>query len=208
MSSYLLKINFLTNYSLTNYTYIYIYIKSRCKHGFPLFSFSIRPSLLPGLLTCILCLRRAVIGKFLLGDQHWHVHVKGSMGECHLWVLSCFFSSVPHVLFVLLGWFLTWYIYIYIYIYKQDLLLNNPQRLIYHKTRTNQQIVVDGNWFISHFLVSIKLTKEYKTIYSIWIYILGNLNLFNLIFIQLNNRNTILCNHYTKYLILHIIAVY
>ena len=31
------------------------------------------------------------------------------------------------------------YIYIYIYIYKQDLALNNPQRLICHKTQPTKQ---------------------------------------------------------------------
>ena len=48
--------------------------------------------------------------KFLLASQHWHVHVKGLKGECHLWVRPCFSSSVPHALFILFGWLVVWFI--------------------------------------------------------------------------------------------------
>ena len=58
-----------------------------------------------GLLDDILCLHKGVVGKFLLVDQNWHVHVKGSIGEHHILVCPCFFSSVPHILLVLFGWF-------------------------------------------------------------------------------------------------------
>ena len=53
------------------------------------------PSLLVGLPNYILCPHRAVVDKFLLNGQHWYIHVKGSIGECHLWVCPCFSSSVP-----------------------------------------------------------------------------------------------------------------
>ena len=45
---------------------------------------------------------------FLLVGQHWHIHVKGSIGECHLWLYPCLSSNVPHVLFILLERFLRW----------------------------------------------------------------------------------------------------
>ena len=51
--------------SLSIYIYIYPY----------------HPLLTPDLLNYILCPHRTVVGKFLMVDQHWHVHVKGSMGE-------------------------------------------------------------------------------------------------------------------------------
>ena len=85
-----------------------IFIKSCCKHEFPRHSLPIRPyhpSLPAGPLNWILCLSRTVIGMSLLVDQQWHVYVWGSIGERHFWVCPCFSSSVPHVLFVLLGWF-------------------------------------------------------------------------------------------------------
>ena len=47
-----------------------------------------------------------IVNKFLLVSQYWHVHVKGSIRERRLWVRPCLSSSVPHALFVLLGWFL------------------------------------------------------------------------------------------------------
>ena len=66
-----------------------------------------------GLLDYILCLYRAVVGKFLLVGQHWHIHVKGTI-EHHLWVHPCFSSSVLHVLFILFGWFLWWKVDVHI----------------------------------------------------------------------------------------------
>ena len=36
----------------------------------------------------ILCGHKALIGKFLLVKLHWHVHVKGSIEECHEFVLA------------------------------------------------------------------------------------------------------------------------
>ena len=64
----------------------------RCSHELPGFSLYIRPyhpSLSTGLLNYILCPHRAIVRKFLLVVQPWHVHVKGSLR-----VLYCFFSSV------------------------------------------------------------------------------------------------------------------
>ena len=63
------------------------------------------PSFHAGLPDYILSPHRSVGGKFLLIDQHWHVHINGPVGEHPLWVCPCFSSSVLHVLFVLLGWF-------------------------------------------------------------------------------------------------------
>ena len=48
------------------------------------------PSLSASLPNCILCPSRAVVSKFLLVGQHWHEHVMGSIGECHLWVHLCY----------------------------------------------------------------------------------------------------------------------
>ena len=56
----------------------------------------------------IQCPHRADVTKFLLVSQYWYVHVQGSMEEYYLWVCLCFYSSVLHVLFILLGWFLRW----------------------------------------------------------------------------------------------------
>ena len=39
-----------------------------------------------------------VVNKFLLVGQHLHVCVKGSLGECHLWVRPYSSSSIAHVL--------------------------------------------------------------------------------------------------------------
>ena len=39
-------------------------------------------------LIYILCLYRAVVGMLFLVVQHFYVHVKGSMGECHWWFCS------------------------------------------------------------------------------------------------------------------------
>ena len=47
----------------------------------------------------------AVVDKFLLVSQPWHVHVKRSIEECHLWVRPFSSSSVPHDMFVLFGCF-------------------------------------------------------------------------------------------------------
>ena len=50
------------------------------------FSLPVRPYhlLLPaGPLICILCPHRAVVGKFLLTNQHWLLHVLESIGERH-----------------------------------------------------------------------------------------------------------------------------
>ena len=41
------------------------------------------PSLQAGLLVYILCQYRVVAGMLFLVIQHWHVHVKGSIRECH-----------------------------------------------------------------------------------------------------------------------------
>ena len=42
------------------------------------------PSLPVGVLDYILCPYRAVVGKFFLVGQHWHIRVKESIGECFL----------------------------------------------------------------------------------------------------------------------------
>ena len=44
----------------------------------------------------------------LLVGQYWHIHVKGSVEERHLWVCPCFSSRISYVLLVLVGWFLRW----------------------------------------------------------------------------------------------------
>ena len=80
---------------------------SCCKHRFPKLSFSLAihpyyPSLPPGLLDYILHSYRAVLGKFLFVGQHWHIHVKRSIGECQWWICFCFSSSVPHVIRIFL----------------------------------------------------------------------------------------------------------
>ena len=73
----------------SRFIYIYIYIYS--------LSLSINPyhpsppAVLPNY---ILCTHRADVNEFLLVSQHW--------------VCPCFSSSVPHMLFVLLGWSLRW----------------------------------------------------------------------------------------------------
>ena len=54
---------------------------------------SYQPSLLVGLLDYIQCPHRAVVGKFLLAGQHWHIHVKGSIGNRPL----CVFLASPAV---------------------------------------------------------------------------------------------------------------
>ena len=46
------------------------------------------------------------------------------------------FKNVTYKLFAYKSYDI--YIYIYIYIYKQDLALNNPQELIFHKIQPSQ----------------------------------------------------------------------
>ena len=84
------------------------------EHGFlwhTLF-FSLHPSLSSispaGPLNDIQCLHRADVINFLLINQNWHVNPSEFMRKRHLWVHPCFSSNIPHVLFVLLGWFLKW----------------------------------------------------------------------------------------------------
>ena len=60
------------------------------------------------LLNYILCPQRADVDKFLLVGQHWHVHVKGSIEERHLWIRPCFSCSVLPLLFVLRRLFFWW----------------------------------------------------------------------------------------------------
>ena len=43
--------------------------------------------------------------KLLLVGQNYHINMKGSIGECHLWVHPYFSSSVSHVIFILFGWY-------------------------------------------------------------------------------------------------------
>ena len=94
---------------LNDLKYYFVNIKFCWQHIFPWLSLSIRvydPSRLAGLPNCILCPHRADVNKFLQVGQHWHVYVKGSIEEGHLWVCSCLSCSVLYVLFVLLGCFL------------------------------------------------------------------------------------------------------
>ena len=63
------------------------------------------PSHLVGPLDNILCLYRAVVGKFSPDTQHLLIHVKGSTEKRQLWVQPYFSTSVLHVLFVWLEWF-------------------------------------------------------------------------------------------------------
>ena len=96
------------------YTYIYIYIYiSSCYTVSMDFSDSLaihlyHPLLLTGLLDFILCPYRVVGDKVLLVDQHLHVHMKGSIGEHHLWDRPYFSRSILYVLFFLFGWFKRW----------------------------------------------------------------------------------------------------
>ena len=85
-------------------------IKSPFPPGFSWLSFSLYICpyhLLPpaGLPYYILCPHRADVDKSLVVGQHWHVHVSRFIEECYLCICPCFSSNVPHVLFVLLGWF-------------------------------------------------------------------------------------------------------
>ena len=59
------------------------------------------PLLLVAHPDCIPCLHKAVVGKFLLVGQHWHVHVMGSIGERYFRFRPYFSSSIPHILLVL-----------------------------------------------------------------------------------------------------------
>ena len=68
-----------------------------------------RPSLLEGILDDTQCSHRADVGKFLLVGQHWRVHVSESIRERRrLWIHFNFSCTTPHVLFVLIGWFVRW----------------------------------------------------------------------------------------------------
>ena len=101
------------------YIYIYIYMcvcvsSSSYRTDSMDFSDTLSPSILiihcpPAVLpNYILYPHRADVNRFLLVSQHWLIHVLGSIEEHHSWVFPCFSSSVLHVLFVLLGWFLWW----------------------------------------------------------------------------------------------------
>ena len=77
-----------------------IIIKSRWQHGFPWLALSIRPyhpSFPEDLSDYILCPYKSVVSKVLLVGQHWHVHLKGSIEERHLWSRPCCSSNVPQV---------------------------------------------------------------------------------------------------------------
>ena len=52
-------------------------------------------------------------------SQHWHIHLKEYIGECHLWICPCFSGSIPHALFSLFGCFLeigVWWPYNYCFV--------------------------------------------------------------------------------------------
>ena len=79
-----------------------IIIMSRHQHGYPWPSAATllyRPSLLVGFQGYILYRHRALVCRFLLVVLLLLVHVKGSTGVNHLWVLPNFSSSVPHIWF-------------------------------------------------------------------------------------------------------------
>ena len=88
----------LTRLTSTIYSfYRHIYISCRAAStDFPL-SLAIRPyhsSLPVGLTDYILCLYGVVVGRFLLIDQYWHVHVKGSIRKYHM-SLSLLLQQYP-----------------------------------------------------------------------------------------------------------------
>ena len=70
--------------------------------------FIYHPSLPAGLLDYILCLYRAVIDKFWLVGQHLLIHMKGSIGEHHLWVHPYFSSSVSCLIWMVLEMEVKW----------------------------------------------------------------------------------------------------
>ena len=104
------------------YIYIYIYIlyvymsssyaKSTHTYSLSLSLFlSIRrycPLLLTSRLSCMLYPHRANKSNSLQVSQHWHVHMKESTRKRCAYVRPCFSSNTPHVLFVLLEWFIRW----------------------------------------------------------------------------------------------------
>ena len=116
------------------YIYIYIYIyRERERESNPAASTDflwlfIRPynsSFPTSPPDCILCPQSAVLYKFLLVNQQWHVHIKGYIEERHL----LFYHSFPRkcrTYLVQLTWLnlaiggkfcFMWYWLIYIYIY-------------------------------------------------------------------------------------------
>ena len=80
------------------YIYIYIY-DHQVALDFPDSFFLYHPSFSAGFPN------RTDVFSFLLDSQHWHVHVLGSIEECHLWGHPCLSSSILHVF---LEWFLRW----------------------------------------------------------------------------------------------------
>ena len=89
---------------------IIIIIMSRLQHGSPwssLITCLYCPSLPAGIQIYILYQQRAVAYRFQLVVLPLHVHVNGSTVVRRLWVLP-HFSSVPHVWFVLIGYFSWW----------------------------------------------------------------------------------------------------
>ena len=54
------------------------------------------------------CSHRAAVDKFWLVVQSLLISVKGFRGARHSWVCPYFSNSVPHVFFVLFGWFKRW----------------------------------------------------------------------------------------------------
>ena len=90
---------------------IIIIIWACCLHGFPWLSRAIRlcrPLRVVGLPGGNQCPHKADECKFLLADPHSGIHVWASIGERRWWVRPRFSSSVQHVEFFSLGWFVRW----------------------------------------------------------------------------------------------------
>ena len=100
-------------------------IKLYCLHGFPWLSFSIclyHLSLLAALLNWILCPYRAVVGMFLLVNQHWHVHRRTSPMFLFLLLQLCPTCFV-HLIWMVLEMGGRWlYSYCFVRFCFQDLL--------------------------------------------------------------------------------------
>ena len=87
---------------------IIIVIMTGKQHRFPWFflsNHSYHPLLPAGPTNCIWCPHKADINKFLLVGLEYRIHVNGSIKVNHLRVHPGFYTSTPHVLFILLWWF-------------------------------------------------------------------------------------------------------
>ena len=129
------------NYSLTSYMYIYIYIirhigqVGRVFANGPADLDSIPGRVIPKTLKMVL--DTSLLNTHNIRDVSkvkWSNPGKGVAPSPWSWFSSYWKGS----LLVALDYGKQLTTYIYIYIYKQDFALNNPQRLICHKTQPNQ----------------------------------------------------------------------